>query len=87
MSAEMPGDDTEIRDEPREAEEGMTDDELDAYNATGEVREPFFDPRDPDPIEFSEGDTEPPREEYFEVREPYFDPARGIDEAQGLDGE
>jgi hypothetical protein len=44
MSAEMPGDDTEIRDEVREAEEGMTDEEWDAHNATGEVREPYFDP-------------------------------------------
>lgn len=44
VTAEMPGDDTGIRDQPREAEEAMTDEELDAYNATGEVPEPYFDP-------------------------------------------
>lgn len=67
MSAEMPGDDTEIRDQPREAEEAAddgewTDEEWDAFKTTGEAREPLFDPRDPDPIEVNEGDTEPPRD-------------------------
>ncbi len=44
MTAEMPGEDTEIRDQPREAEEAMTEAELEAYNATGEVPEAYFDP-------------------------------------------
>lgn len=66
-TAEMPSDDMEIRDQPRETEEAAdngewTEEELDAYNTTGEVREPFFDLRDDDPIEVSEGDTEPPRD-------------------------
>ncbi|MGX5357920.1 hypothetical protein [Kocuria sp. KH4] len=60
MSAEMSGDDTEIRDQPREAEEAAddgewTDEEWDALKTTGEAREP-------DPIEVNEGDTEPPRD-------------------------
>jgi hypothetical protein len=44
VTAEMPGEDTELRDQPREAEEAMTGEELEAYNATGEVPEPYFDP-------------------------------------------
>lgn len=66
-TAEMSSDDIKIRDQPRGAEEATgngewTEKELDAHNATGEVREPLFDPRDDDPIEVSEGDTEPSRD-------------------------
>lgn len=46
--AEMPSDDIEIRDQPREAEE-LADDDPDTYSATGAVPESFDDPRDEDP--------------------------------------
>lgn len=66
-TAEMPSDDIEIRDQTREAEEATdngkwTEEEWVADNTTGEVPEPLSDRRDDDPIEVSEGDTEPPRD-------------------------
>ena len=59
MSAEMPGDDIEIRDEPREAEEKAEED-ADLYSSTGEVFESSTDPDDGALIEVSQTDIELP---------------------------
>jgi hypothetical protein len=60
--AEMPGDDVEILDEVREAEESSDGAEGQAPESTEEVREPFVDLCDGDPLGVREGDTEPPRD-------------------------
>lgn len=53
MSAEMPGDDTEIRDQPREAEEVL---EGDADTTT--APEPLHGPVDDDEVEINVSDPE-----------------------------
>jgi hypothetical protein len=53
----------EIRDEPRKAEE-QAEKGVDVYSSTGEFFEALTDPDDGEPIEVSEGDTEPPQDRH-----------------------